>query len=240
MVNDPYEVLGISRDADSNEIKKAYRKKAKEYHPDLHPNDPIAAQKMNEINEAYDMLNNPGKYKREEQNRAGHSGSYQQTYGKSYGQDGWNGQNTWGGGYGGYGDFFGYRRSAYEPPKQSTQARDSESICKVVDFINMKQYGYACRILNTIVSAERDDRWYFLSSLANYGNGNQVLALDQIQKAVQMNPVNQSYQEVLNGMRQSGYEYNNAGRDFQEYAGEMGKICMRLFALQCFCMCCRC
>ena len=65
MVQDPYRVLGIDKNATEEEIKKAYRKKAKECHPDLHPDDPDAQQKMNEVNEAYDMLKNPDKYRQQ-------------------------------------------------------------------------------------------------------------------------------------------------------------------------------
>lgn len=56
MVNDPYQILGVSRDASEDEIRQAYRRLAKKYHPDLNPGDAQAAQKMNEINEAYDLL----------------------------------------------------------------------------------------------------------------------------------------------------------------------------------------
>lgn len=49
MVTDPRKVLGVSETASQDEIKRAYRRKAKECHPDLHPNDPDAAKKMNEL-----------------------------------------------------------------------------------------------------------------------------------------------------------------------------------------------
>ena len=53
MIEDPYKVLGISPDASDEEIKKAYRRLAKKYHPDLNPGDAEAARKMKEVNAAY-------------------------------------------------------------------------------------------------------------------------------------------------------------------------------------------
>ena len=55
-VKDPYETLGIPRGATQTEIMAAYKSLAKKYHPDLHPGDTAAAQRMAEINEAYNML----------------------------------------------------------------------------------------------------------------------------------------------------------------------------------------
>ena len=52
MIQDPYHILGVTGDATQEEVKKAYRKLAKKYHPDLHPDDPDASRKMNDINEA--------------------------------------------------------------------------------------------------------------------------------------------------------------------------------------------
>ena len=58
---DYYEVLGIERGASDEDIKKAYRKKALEYHPDRNPNNPEAEAKFKEAAEAYDVLRDPNK-----------------------------------------------------------------------------------------------------------------------------------------------------------------------------------
>lgn len=61
MVNDPYATLGVARDASSEDIKKAYRTKSKEWHPDKHKGDKEAEEKFKEINQAYEILTDPKK-----------------------------------------------------------------------------------------------------------------------------------------------------------------------------------
>lgn len=67
MARDPYEVLGVSRSATAEEIKTAYRKLARQYHPDVNPNNPEAGEKFKEINEAYQILSDTEKKARFDQ-----------------------------------------------------------------------------------------------------------------------------------------------------------------------------
>ena len=74
-MRDPYEVLGVPRDASDDEIKRAYRRLAKKYHPDINPGDAAAAAKMQEINAAYEQIKDPTKANR------GSTGGYGDPYG---------------------------------------------------------------------------------------------------------------------------------------------------------------
>lgn len=89
MMNDPYKVLGVAPGASPEEIKTAYRTLAKRYHPDLHPDDAAAAEKMNEINVAYDILSKPhtASFDRQQaRERAYEQRTYQQAYQQTYQQ----------------------------------------------------------------------------------------------------------------------------------------------------------
>src|SRR6476659_1307787 len=64
---DYYQVLGVNKNAGEEEIKKAYRKLARKYHPDLNPNDKEASKKFQQLNEANDVLSDPEKRKKYDQ-----------------------------------------------------------------------------------------------------------------------------------------------------------------------------
>lgn len=104
---DLYEILGVNKNATDDEIKKAYKKLAKKWHPDLNRDDPkTAEQKMKEINVAYDILKDP--QKRAQYDQFGHAAFTNGGGGSGFSGGGVNWGDIFGGmGGGGTGDIFG-------------------------------------------------------------------------------------------------------------------------------------
>ena len=187
MIDDPYKVLGLSPDASDEDVKRAYRRLAKKYHPDLNPGDQEAARKMQEVNAAYEQIKNPE---------------------KAYQQPG----NGYSGGYGGYYDPFG----GYRQQQSYTGSQTGDSYQQAAyNYIRYGRWQEALNALQN--SSERNARWYYLSALANDGLGNQVTALEHIRKAVSMEPDNMEYVSALNQIERGGYAYRQRTGNFQGF-----------------------
>ncbi|MFW5714734.1 MAG: DnaJ domain-containing protein, partial [Brevefilum sp.] len=158
---DYYQTLGVGKNAGKDEIKKAYRKLARKYHPDVNPDDPKAEEKFKDINEAYQVLSDEEKRKKYDQFGSQWK-QYQRTGGRpedfdwsqwaTRGQPGGAQYRTvsqeefeqmFGGGLGGFSDFFetlfggmggvrGTRRTARRPGTQTAaRGRDIEHLVKI-------------------------------------------------------------------------------------------------------------
>lgn len=228
MVNDPYRVLGVEKGATQDEIKSAYRKMAKKYHPDLHPNDPNAAVKMNEVNEAYDMLTHPEKYARRQAERTQNtysgynpfSGNYNSGYSGSYSGSSNNdrryqGAGGWYSDFGGFDfdDLFGFGNytnsgtnyGASINPK--AEPGDSSVIKTAIDYINSGRYQEAFKTLMSVEHSGRNARWYYLNALTLYGYGDTSQAIEYMKNAVRMDPGNSDYISLLSRFNQEGRTY---------------------------------
>ena len=243
MVEDPYQILGIPHGATEAEIKKAYRKKAKEYHPDLHPNDPVAIKKMQEVNEAYDMLMNPEKYaaRNAQQQRSSQQQHSSYNQGSSRNSGGYQGTGGWYSDFGGFDfeDFFGgfgfSDAGSQQAARPQVEYGDSPTIQRVVQAINNRQYQSAVNLLTNVTSTGRNARWYYLSAVANHGLGNTVQAMDHIQRAIKLDPNNHSYQQLYRQYRQAEQTYETNAQGFDMGAMQIQKVCMGLCLAQMFC-----
>jgi molecular chaperone DnaJ len=107
---DYYDILGVNRKASEAEVKKAFRKLARKYHPDVNPGDKTSEQRFKELNEAYEVISDPKK--RQQYDQFGHA-AFEQGFGQGpgpgqgYGFEGFGGQGADAFARGGFEDIFG-------------------------------------------------------------------------------------------------------------------------------------
>ena len=234
-MSDPYKVLGISRDATDDEVKQAYRKLSRKYHPDANINNPNkgkAEEMFKLVGQAYNQIM--------DERKNGYSGGYGGSYGGygsgSYSSGGYgnggsayggSGNGNYGGGYsgnpfddlfGGFGGFGGFNNGQ----GQSSQyyGQDASYYTAASNYINNRRFQEALYVLSNI--QDRTAQWYFLSSLANNGLGNNVMALDFAKTALEMEPNNQTYQRLVQTLESGGQWYNT--RQYS-YGGDSGAMC---------------
>ena len=212
MVSDPYKVLGLSPGASDEEVKAAYRKLAKKYHPDLNPGNQRAADRMNEINAAYEQIKNP---------------QPQDSYGAGYGSGAYSG--AWGGAYESAGAY------------QSRESGERNELKAARNFIRSREFAQAVNALSGVPTSERDGEWYYLHAIANYNLGNRVAAMDSARRACTASPGNERYRQLLLEIQQGAQAYDAAGEGFGFRRVNLGgnNLCMSLCVANLVCnLCC--
>ncbi len=209
MVSNPYDVLGVDPSASDDEIKKAYRKLSRKYHPDANINNPNQAQaeaKFKEIQSAYTQI-----MKMREQ-------------GESY--------NSFGGyGYSGSGGYNSQQSSSYNYSNE-----EAIQMQAAANYINNHYYREALNVLNNI--RNRTAQWYYFSAIANMGIGNNVHALEHIKRAVDMEPNNLQYRMLLQQLQYGGQQYQQRGESYSSPFSMDGNWCMKMICLNMMCNCC--
>lgn len=234
-MRDPYQVLGVSRDASEEEIKKAYRALSRKYHPDANVNNPnkdAAEEKFKEIQQAYqrimDEKQNPG--------RSSYGG-----YGSGYGSSGYGGTSGNQDSYDEFEEFFrGFGFGGFGYGSQSSSAQEDEYTVHMraaYNYIQSRHFREALNVLNGI--SERTAQWYYYSSIANSGLGNNVIAREHARKASGMEPGNQEYRRWMSQVESGGSWYQTQQSTYGMPVMGGSSWCMKLCIANLICnLCC--
>ena len=219
---DPYSVLGVSRNAPEDEVKKAYRTLSRKYHPDANVNNPNrdkAEEKFKEIQQAYQQI------MREREMGSGYNGG---GYSGNYG-------NGFAGGFGGFGqDSFG----GFGGAQGASEDEDTIHMRAAANFIRSGHYREALNVLNGI--SNKTAGWDYLSAIANAGIGNNVLALQYAKQAASMEPNNRDYQNLVYQMESGGNWYQGMQNPYGSAIYMGNDCCMKLCLANLLCNLCCC
>ncbi len=213
-MTDPYQVLGVSRSASDEDIKKAYRSLSRKYHPDANVNNPNKAQaeeKFKEVQQAYDLI-----MKEKQQ-------------GSSY--DRYGGQGFGAGGFGGFSGRYTYGGA-------SSDSGNSPKMQAAQNYIRNRAYAEALHVLNDIPFSERTGRWYYYSAVANAGTGNSATAIQHINQAVTLEPSNMEYRQFEQYLKGGGTWYTHMGSGYDKPYSNYGSYCASLIFMNLLCSCC--